>query len=950
LTRRNFGRLRYVDYLIMTFLQPIWLVLLIPLLMLWWRGRSYVPLTILLLIVLALAGLTLQLPSRAGTVVVVADRSRSMPANAEAAELEAIQLLQRAMGSESQLAVVSFGQRAVVERAPQAGPFAGFTQQVGGDASNLEEALEMALSLIPPDANGRVLVLSDGRWTGEEPSAAAARAATRGIGLDYRAVQRPAANDLAIEQIDAPVSVTPGEAFMITAWVRAPLAQELSYELKRGEQVLAAGKTQASTGLNRLTFRDLAGAGGAQRYTLRVQGSLNPAADPQPENNTARLLVGVQGPKPLLHVTTAVNGGLARLLNAGGLNVQSKTPEQCEWTLDALANYAGVLLENVPASQLGERGMETLAAWVSETGAGLMMTGGKNAYGPGGYFKSPLEPLLPVSMELRQEHRKLTLAIVVAMDRSGSMAAPVSGGRTKMDLANLAAVQVLDLLGPQDEFGVTAVDSASHIIADLAPVEQNKDIRSSILSVDSGGGGIFVYEALTTAAQMMLKATAGAKHIILFADAADAEEPGEYKALLAECEKSGITVSVIGLGKPTDSDAELLRDVAKRGNGQSYFTESAEELPRLFAQDTIIVARSTFLEQATPVQFTGGLVTLTGKQFPAAPALGGYNLTYLRPQANLAALTTDEYNAPVVAAWQAGSGRALAYTGEADGQFAGAFANWAQAGEYFTSLARWTAGGANGLPNDMLLTQEVKNGVSLIQLHLDPETVGTDKALPLTTLPQVTTLRGVPGAKPVSDQSEMRWVAADTLEVAVPLQGAETALSAVEVPGYGRVTLAPVTLPYSPEFKPAEAARGAETLAQLAQATGGQERLDLGGVWQALPRRLRLVELAPYLLLLAAILLLLEVLERQTGLLSQRAWPLLAEARVRLPQRKWRQRGSPRSAEPAPVPSEPLTNLPLVDAPISAPAPVTDLKASAGEPLKDALAQARERARAKTRR
>jgi hypothetical protein len=225
---------------------------------------------------------------------------------------------------------------------------------------------------------------------------------------------------------------------------------------------------------------------------------------------------------------------------------------------------------------------------------------------------------------------------------------------------------------------------------------------------------------LTTAAQMMLKATAGAKHIILFADAADAEEPGEYKALLAECEKSGITVSVIGLGKPTDSDAELLRDVAKRGNGQSYFTESAEELPRLFAQDTIIVARSTFLEQATPVQFTGGLVTLTGKQFPAAPALGGYNLTYLRPQANLAALTTDEYNAPVVAAWQAGSGRALAYTGEADGQFAGAFANWAQAGEYFTSLARWTAGGANGLPNDMLLTQEVKNGVSLIQFASRP--------------------------------------------------------------------------------------------------------------------------------------------------------------------------------------------------------------------------------------
>jgi hypothetical protein len=291
----------------MTFLQPIWLVLLLPLLASWWRRRGYVRLAILLLIVLALGGLAMRLPSRAGTVVIVADRSLSMPANAEAAQKEAIELLQRGMGSADQLAVVAFGQRAVVERAPQAGPFAGFTQQVGGDASSLAEALETALALIPHETTGRVLILSDGRWTGQEPSAAAARAAARGVAFDFRVLQRPSAADLAIEQLDAPVSVTPGEAFMITAWVRAPLAQELSYEFKRGAQVLARGQLQASPGLNRLTFRDLAGAGGAQRYTLQVQGSLNAAADPQPENNTARLLVGVQGPKPLLHVSGASN-------------------------------------------------------------------------------------------------------------------------------------------------------------------------------------------------------------------------------------------------------------------------------------------------------------------------------------------------------------------------------------------------------------------------------------------------------------------------------------------------------------------------------------------------------------------------------------------------------------------------------------------------------------------
>ena len=99
----------------------------------------------------------------------------------------------------------------------------------------------------------------------------------------------------------------------------------------------------------------------------------------------------------------------------------------------------------------------------------------------------------------------------------------------------------------------------------------------------------------------------------------------------------------------------------------SSFTDNPEELPRLFAQDTFVVARSTFLEEPTPIQTDGGLVSLTGKRFEAPPSIGGYNLCYLRPEASLAAVSVDEYKAPVVAAWQAGAGRALCYTGEADG-------------------------------------------------------------------------------------------------------------------------------------------------------------------------------------------------------------------------------------------------------------------------------------------
>jgi riboflavin biosynthesis pyrimidine reductase len=855
----------------MTLQNPIWLVLAIPTLTAWWIWSRaslflrYLRLTILLLILLAICGPSIRFPSREGALIVIVDRSLSMPQTSDALQKEAIDHVQRAMSGADQLGVVSFGEHAAIERPPQAGAFGGFTADTVRDSSNLAEAIEKALSMIPPEAPGKILLLSDGRWTGRDPGAAAAKAAARGVAIDYRSMKRQTANDLAISQIDAPVSVTPGEAFMITAWIQSPAQQEIAYELRRGSQVIAAGKSQVGLGQTRLTFRDAAGDGGAQSYTLRIAGA-DASGDPLPENNLAKALVGVAGPRPLLVVSTSRESGLARLIASGGIKVVVELPESIDWSLEELAKYSGVVIENVPADKIKNRPMETIAAWLTETGGGLMMTGGKQAYGPGGYFKSPLDPLLPVSMELRQEHRKFALAIVVAMDRSGSMAVTAGGGRTKMDLANIAAVQALDLLSPMDEFGVVAVDSASHIIADLKPIENPAKVRQDILKIDSGGGGIFIFEALSTSADMLLKARAGTRHILLFADAADSEEPGKYRELLTQCEQAGITVSVIGLGKPTDSDAELLRDIAKRGNGQIFFTENADELPRLFAQDTIIVARSMFLDEPAPIEFTGGMVALTGKQFTDLQSIGGYNLCYLRPQANLAAVSNDENKSPIVASWQAGQGRVLCYLGEADGEFSGAMASWKNAGDFFTSLARWTAGDVSTLPGGALITQEVRDGVSRIKLELDP--ARDPQAFSFDDLPNITTLRGVPGRAPSVEKGVMHWTSADTLELEIPLRGNETALSTVESSGIPRTTLAPVTLPYSPEFKPMNGQDAIAALARLAKATGGKERIELSGVWKDLPRRPRMIEITPWLLLAALTLLIAEVLERRTGLLT----------------------------------------------------------------------------------
>ena len=853
----------------MTFLHPIWLLLLIPLIISLrvWKLPSRLleglRLAMLSLILLAMCGLAVRLPSRTGTVVVVADRSQSMPPDSEAKQKEAIDLIQGAMGSNSSLAVVSFGRVAAIEQSPQSGKFAGFVNEVYGDASDLNGAVEKAMALIPRNAPGRVLLLSDGRWTGKAPSAIAAHATTRGVALDFRPMQRDSANDVAISHIDAPEVVNPGESFMLAAWVHAPVPGEISFELLRGNQRLAAGTRKVPSGLSRLIFRDKATRPGTHQYTARIAGT---ETDPVPENNSAKILVGIEGFRPVLHITTAADSGLARLLRAGGLEVKTALPSASGWSLDELSGYSAVLIENVLADKIGLHGMENIAFWVKESGAGLMMTGGKYAYGPGGYFRSPLEPIMPVSMELRREHRKLSLAIVVAMDRSGSMSMAVGSGRTKMQLANLATAEVFDMLSPMDEFGVVAVDSSSHIIANLAPVKNQSHVRSKILSIASQGGGIFVYEALSTAAKMLLNAQAGTRHIILFADAADSEQPGRYRELLEECRKANITVSVVGLGTPSDVDAELLRDIAYRGNGRCFFTENAEELPRLFAQDTFVVARSTFIDEPTSVRTTGGMLSLTGRGYQISSPIGGYNLCYIRPDANLAAVTMDEYKAPVVVAWQAGIGRVLCYTGEADGAHTGPIADWKGVGNFLTSLVRWTAGDSENLPGEMLLTQKVKDGINVVQLHLDPEREGEV----IRELPTVTVLRGVVGETPTVDKTKLSWTSADTLAVDIPIHGSETVLTTVEVPGGGNISLPPVCLPYSPEFKPAHTESGLATMERLAKATDGKQRISLAEIWDDLPRQPRLILLQPWLLIVALLLLLLETLERRTGLLSMR--------------------------------------------------------------------------------
>ena len=899
---------------------PVFLLLLLPALAalpLARRGgriRAALAGAALLSLVLALARPVVRIPRRAGTVVVVADRSASLPPaerDAQKALLDAV-AARRAEGE--RLGVVAFGETAAVEQAPQPAPFAGFRASPGAEGSDLDAALDLALSLVPPRDEARILVLSDGRATGPDPLAGAARrAAARGVPVDVRAQTPPRAGDTAIVRVDAPLRLRPGEPLLATAWVSSPAPQTLAYAFHRDRELVARGTRAVPAGLSPISFRDLPRPEGVSAYTVAVAPATatevesgkgkgksfldpddeNPTptqtnftlstlpfqlSDPIPENNAARFLVSREGAKPLLVVPASEKSGLPALLRGAGVALKTRTPAELDLSPAALAAWSGVLVENRRADDFGPVGLANVAAWVRDAGGGLALTGGRNAFGPGGWHKSPVEDILPVSLELRREHRKFPMAIAVALDRSGSMTMPVDGGRTKMDLADQATAEVLDMLADDDRIAVWAVDTAAHLVVPMQSASSARDLRKKILSIESMGGGIDVEAAVTAALEALRASDAPIRHLVVFADAADAENPGLSFEMARAVRDAGITVSAIGLGTDHDSDSRVLIDLADAGGGLCAFTDDAGELPRLFAQDTMLAAREVMVTNPTLPRFTAALPQLSSRlPLSGAPAVGGYDLTYLRPEGTAAAVTTDENEAPLVAFRPVGAGRTAVFTGEADGDLAGPFARWEHAPELHAALARFAAGASESSPTGPAFPLAIPT-LTPTSLDIDlyppnlPTSSTSSTSLPFTLSTfNLTILRTSSSGRTHSERIPLEWTAPDRLSASIPLHGGDTVLPVLSDPATGATrTLTPARLPYSPEYAPDPDGAGEALLGSLADLTGGQRLADPAAVWSLLPREPVPFELAPFLYLLAALLLLLDIFDRRTAFLSRR--------------------------------------------------------------------------------
>ena len=285
--------------------------------------------------------------------------------------------------------------------------------------------------------------------------------------------------------------------------------------------------------------------------------------------------------------------------------VDTVIPEALPSDLAGLADYDSIVLVDVPRLRLTDKALAALQVYVRDLGRGLVMVGGPRSYGAGGYTDTPLEETLPVDMGVRDRQKQPDVALVVVIDKSGSMDAchcnsfngGMAGGGSgiagvrKVDIGKEAILRAASALTAQDELGVVAFDQAAHWVVKTAPLGGLQDLQARIAGIQPNGQ-TNIFAGLDQAVQSLEKATATRRHIILLTDGWSSS--GQYDAILKQMKADGITLSTVGAGGGANP---FLEQLAKQGGGRFYAAANPASIPDIFLKETQQVSGQQIVEE-----------------------------------------------------------------------------------------------------------------------------------------------------------------------------------------------------------------------------------------------------------------------------------------------------------------------------------------------------------------
>ncbi len=674
------------------FTNPGWLWLL-PLAagwVLWWHARSDVSaeplrrrlalalrLGVVTAVVLALAGLQWRKPLEGLNVFFLLDRSDSIPAAQQERSREFINEVARAKKPGDRGGVIVFGNGAAIETTPNARlDVQKIHAVIGPERTDIASALRLGTAAFPETGQKRLVLLSDGNENVGDALAAVAAARALGVTVDVAPLGAVRRGDVAVQKVGIPSRLKVGQTFDVGLFIQADTNREATLRLFQNDRYLGEQKVELAPGKNLYTFPQTLAEPGFYSYEVQV----DVPGDEVPQNNRAANFANVRGEPRVLVVSSdpAQDRPLAEALRAAKLEVRLGDLSVFPGTLAELQSYDVIFLSNIAAGDLGDTWMSLLESAVRDFGVGLVCVGGDQTYAAGGYRGTPLETTLPVDMELSSKKVLPSGAVVLIMHGM-----EFNNGN---QVARECALGVLEALGPQDEMGVVLWDGTERWLFPLSKVGDRKEKGRLIAGMNQGDlptfQGVMERAYNDPGSPNLKQSTANLKHIIVFSDGDPAPPSDELMQAIVNDRITVSTVLIAGHAGP-----ETMIRIADQGRGRFYDVRDPAQLPQIFLKEAMVILKSAIFEEPFRPVLAAGSEVVRGIGAEEYPALRGYVCTTPKPRAEVP-LVSDKGD-PVLAHWQYGLGRAVAFTSDAKAKWAQDWLAWPRYRQFWTQLAQW---------------------------------------------------------------------------------------------------------------------------------------------------------------------------------------------------------------------------------------------------------------------
>jgi uncharacterized membrane protein len=601
------------------------------------------------------------------------------------------------------------------------------------EGTNIADGIRMALALFPADAGKRIVLVSDGNETAGDAleatreaaagflaGAGGAGAARSVIPIDVAPVTYAISSDVQVLRVETPPTAQPGQ----TVTVRVVLAATAP---TRGRLILQReGRTVDLNGRLAGTSRHVEVPAGRSVHLAQVAlddtpinrfeaifEPQDPGAEALLENNRAESFTATPSRGAVLVLDSRPQPQenlLARALVDAEIPARAEQPQMLGEDLLSLHRYDLIILDNVASWELSPLQQELLSRYVNDLGGGLIMVGGERSFGAGGWNGSPLEQVLPVELDPPKALKLASAALVLILDKSGSMNEHVAGTRTTQQrIANEAAAMAIESLRSESLVGVVTFDFSARVHVPMQRNDEPQRIADRVRAITSDGGTNLA-PALREAHRMLGDVEAERKLVVCLSDGRS--HTTDLDGLVAAMVADGITLTTIAVGD--DADHETLKRLADVGNGQYHPVRNPRTLPRVLVDSVQVINKPLIKEVpfAPVVRATGSTLTIG---LDAAPILDGLVITGPKPDPQVSVEMEHPDGEPLLVHWQAGLGRTAAFTSDADGRWSRLWIDWPGYAAFWAQLARTIARPATS--PDAELIPQIAEGRLLITLE-----------------------------------------------------------------------------------------------------------------------------------------------------------------------------------------------------------------------------------------